>query len=250
MRIKFEEQLEKLNIMLMEMGELCEEAINYAVKALNAENGDGEMLRRLTYEAERTIDDLEREIEGHCMKLLLQQQPVARDLRLVSAALKMISDMERIGDQALDIAEITEFVKLPGTSEKLCDGTQSGTVERNNCDLCRNHIDIMTETATEMVTKSIRSFVEKDLGMAGEVIAMDDIADSTFELIKDDLINALVADRVVDSAASDKAADGLPDRKSGEFFVDILMIAKYLERISDHAVNIAEWVIFSVEGKH
>ena len=171
-------------------------------------------------------------------------------MRIVSAALKMISDMERIGDQALDIAEITEFVKLPGTSEKLCDGTQSGTVERNNCDLCRNHIDIMTETATEMVTKSIRSFVEKDLGMAGEVIAMDDIADSTFELIKDDLINALVADRVVDSAASDKAADGLPDRKSGEFFVDILMIAKYLERISDHAVNIAEWVIFSVEGKH
>ena len=225
MRIKFEEQLEELNRLLVEMGELCETAINYAVKALNAKNGDGDSMRKLTYEAERTIDDLEREIESHCMKLLMQQQPVARDLRLISAALKMISDMERIGDQALDIAEITEHVKLPD------DG-----------DFCRDHIDIMTATSTEMVTKSIQSFVDKDLTLAQEVIEMDDVVDLNFELVRGDLIDAVVAESVGNIHSTDKAI--------GEFFVDILMIAKYLERISDHAVNIAEWVIFSVSGHH
>lgn len=232
MRVKFEEQLEQLNTMLVEMGELCEEAINYAVMALNAKNGDSESLRRLTYETERAIDDLERKIENHCMKLLLQQQPVARDLRLISAALKMISDMERIGDQALDIAEITEHVKLPDNCP-LCEGESDlcGGEHPGNGQLCRDHIDIMTATATEMVTKSIQSFVNKDLALANEVIAMDDIVDMNFELVKGDLINAVVSE-------------------NGEFFVDILMIAKYLERISDHAVNIAEWVIFSVSGHH
>lgn len=212
MRIRFDEQLEKLNVMLIEMGALCEEAITYAVKALNE---DSEEMRQLTFETDSVIDDREREIETLCMKLLLQQQPVARDLRLISAALKMISDMERIGDQAFDIAEITETIPDAGRG------------------VCNEHIAIMTETAIAMVKESVESFVKKDMDLAGDVIDKDDIADDTFELVKKDLIDAVSEDNA-----------------SGEYFVDILMIAKYLERICDHAVNIAEWVIFSITGRH
>lgn len=212
MRIKFEKQLGQLNEMLRDMGTLCGEAITYAVKALN-ENSDE--MRKLTFETDSTIDNMEREIESLCMKLLLQQQPVASDLRLISAALKMISDMERIGDQAYDIAEITAHIKQEGRS------------------VCEAHIDVMTKTSIDMVKESIESFVEKDLDLAKDVISKDDIVDDMFEQVKDDLINAVATDKT-----------------RGEFFVDILMIAKYLERISDHAENIAEWVIFSITGQH
>ncbi len=212
MRNRFDEQLEQLNVMLINMGALCEEAITYAVRALNE---DSDEMRKLTFETDTTIDNMEREIETLCLKLLLQQQPVARDLRLISAALKMISDMERIGDQAYDIAEITETIKKEGRS------------------ICEDHIGIMTETVKEMVTKSIDSFVKKDMELAKRVIIMDDIADDMFEQVKEDLINAVAE-----------------DREWGKFFADILMIAKYLERIGDHAVNIAEWVIFSITGQH
>jgi len=212
MRIRFEEQLEQLNSMLIDMGALCEEAIHYAVEALK--DGTDEK-RQLTYETDKVIDDREREIETICLKLLLQQQPVAKDLRLISAALKMISDMERIGDQAYDIAEITENIKDDGRR------------------ICAEHIDKMTAEVIEMVTKSIDSFVKKDLGLANRVIMEDDIVDDLFVDIKNDLLNAVAE-----------------DRSWGEYFIDVLMIAKYLERIGDHAVNIAEWVIFSVTGKH
>lgn len=212
MRDKFNEELANLNSMLITMGDHCEEAISYAVKALS-ENSDE--MRQLTFETDKIIDDMEREIERICYNLLLRQQPVAKDLRLVSAALKMISDMERIGDQAYDIAEITKTIK---------DDSRTA---------CSDIIDRMSATSIEMVTGSVDSFVKKDTAIAEKVIGMDDIVDDLFIEVKDALINAV---------AENKAW--------GEYFVDILMIAKYLERISDHAVNIAEWVIFSITGEH
>lgn len=212
MRIRFDEQLKQLNVMLIDMGALCEEAITYAVKAFEE---DSEEMRQMTYEADKDIDERESEIENVCLKLLLQQQPVARDLRLISAALKMISDMERIGDQASDIAEITKTMKY------------------DDCKIGTEHISMMAVTAIEMVTESIDSFVKKDTVLANGVIIKDDIVDDLFEQVKDDLIDAVAE-----------------NKSWGEYFIDILMIAKYLERISDHAVNIAEWVIFSVTGKH
>lgn len=212
MRVKFDKQLEQLNEMLIDMGSLCGEAITYAVKALNE---DSDEMRKLTFETDSAIDNMEREIESLCMKLLLRQQPVASDLRLISAALKMISDMERIGDQAYDIAEITEHIKQEGRG------------------ICEAHINVMTKTSIEMVKESIESFVKRDLKLAKDVISKDDIVDDMFKQVKEDLINAVAADKAW-----------------GEFFTDILMVAKYLERISDHAENIAEWVIFSMTGRH
>ena len=192
MRTRFDEQLEQLNMLLIDMGALCEEAINYAVGALNE---GSEKMRKLTYETDKHIDDREREIENLCLKLLLQQQPVARDLRQISSALKMISDMERIGDQAEDIAEITKSIKKPKE------------------EICGDHISDMTKTAISMVTESVDSFVKKDLEIARAVIKKDDIVDQLFLEIKDDIISAV-----------------REDKTPGEYFVDILMIAKYLER--------------------
>ena len=212
MRVRFDEQLEKLNVMLIDMGALCEEAITYAVKAL--ETGSSEM-REKAFSADEVIDDREREIESACLKLLLQQQPVAKDLRLISSALKMISDMERIGDQASDIAEITRFINP------------------DKCGFNQDHISIMSETAIQMVTESVDSFVRRDIELANKVMKTDDKVDELFDKVKADLIEAVAA-----------------DKSCGEYFIDILMIAKYLERISDHAVNIAEWVVFSITGEH
>ena len=193
MRDRFNEQLEQLNVELIKMGALCEEAISAAAKALL--EGDA-ALRETACVAEREIDQKERDIESLCMKLLLQQQPVARDLRTISAALKMISDMERIGDQASDIAEITRDIE------------DSPVV---------SHVPIaeMARGTIGMVTDSIDSFVRKNLGLAQEVIRKD---------------------------------DGQGD--SGEACIDLLMIAKYFERIGDHACNIAEWVEYSLTGQH
>ena len=212
MRTRFDRQLEQLNVELIRMGALCEEAISIVAKSLLDSD--------LTYlphalDLDDQIDDKEREIEGLCMKILLQQQPVASDLRVVSSALKMISDMERIGDQAEDIAEITKSIKKPKE------------------EICGDHISDMTKIAISMVTESVYSFVKKDLEIARAVIKKDDIVDQLFLEIKDDIISAVREDKTL-----------------GEYFVDILMIAKYLERISDHAVNVAEWVIFSLTGQH
>ena len=148
------------------------------------------------------------------MKLLLQQQPVARDLRVISSALKMISDMERIGDQASDIADISKFIKNSNVKSRV-------------------HISDMAAAATKMVTDSVDSFVKKDLSLARKVMEYDDKVDSLFGLVKDELVR-LIAE----------------DRENGEFCIDLLMIAKYLERIGDHAVNIAEWVEYSITGAH
>ena len=211
MRSKFDEQLNNLNNELIKMGALCEEAISGVTKLLI--DNDHKM-KDSVFEADKEIDRKERDIETLCMRLLLHQQPIASDLRLVSSALKMISDMERIGDQASDIAEMAEYVN--------CSGLQSEI-----------HIADMARATIKMVTDSIDSFVKKDVDMAHSVIEHDQIVDDLFDKIKGELIRAI----------EQKSANA-------EELCDLLMIAKYFERIGDHAENIAEWVIYSITGRH
>lgn len=211
MRNRFDSQLEKLNLELITMGALCEDAISASVKALL--DGD-ETLTEKVFAADAEIDQKERDIEAICMKLLLQQQPVAGDLRVISSALKMISDMERIGDQASDIAEIAKFVKNSDVKSKI-------------------HIKDMAAAAIKMVTDSVESFVKKDIELASAVMKYDDKVDNLFDCVKDELVRLIAA-----------------DSENGEYCIDLLMIAKYLERIGDHAVNIAEWVEYSITGTH
>ena len=211
MRSRFDEQLSLLNKKMIEMGAQCEELIALVAKALL--NGDVEGARKAK-EQGHEIDQMEREIESICLKLLLQQQPVAKDLRVISAALKMITDMERIGDQAEDIAEIITF--LDGRTGEEC-----------------HDIRLMAEATIKMVTDSIDAYVKQDLELAKSVSDYDDVVDDAFDRVKQTLIKMI----------SENTADG-------EYAVDLLMIAKYFERIGDHAVNIAEWVEFSVTGVH
>lgn len=212
MRNRFDEQLEQLNVELIKMGALCEESISCAVKALFDEKSS--MMIEKVNANEQDIDHLERDIEALCMKLLLQQQPVAKDLRTVSSALKMISDMERIGDQSQDIAEIAGFVHSTNLAGKV-------------------HISEMATEAVKMVTTGVDSFVKKDLALAQRTIDMDDNVDRLFLEVKNELVDLI-----------------REDTKDAEYFMDLLMVAKYLERIGDHATNIAEWVIFSITGEH
>ena len=207
----FDEQLAILNRELIEMGALCEEAIVLEAKALT--DKDKTMAAKVAA-MDAEIDQKERNIESMCLKLLLQQQPVARDLRQISAALKMITDMERIGDQAEDISEIV--ITLDGRYAE-------------NSALLKG----MAESTIQMVTESVDAYVKRDTALAQQVIKMDDIVDDYFDQVKAELISKIAGE----------PADG-------EYALDLLMIAKYLERIGDHAVNIAEWVIFSVTGKH
>ena len=211
MRSRFDEQLALLNREMIKMGALCEEAIALAAKALT--EGDAALAAKVA-PLGAEIDQMERDIEAVCLKLLLQQQPVARDLRQISAALKMVTDMERIGDQASDIAEIIGF--LHGRGGEDC-----------------AFIGQMGEATIRMVSGSIDAFVRRDTKLADEVIAHDDIVDAYFLKVKTALIQYIAAS---------------PD--DGEYALDLLMIAKYFERIGDHAVNIAEWVLFSVTGVH
>ena len=211
MRNRFDEQLGVLNTELITMGALCEDAISMAVKFLT---DDEESLKEKVNDAEKQIDRKERDIENLCMRLLLLQQPVARDLRKISSALKMISDMERIGDRAEDIAEIVEFL--------------SGRTSEND-----GILQEMARATIKMVTESVDAFVKHDIMVAEKVIADDDTVDDYFDQVKKELI-----DRIAKN----------PD--DGEVAIDLLIIAKYFERIGDHAVNIAEWVIFSVTGVH
>lgn len=210
-RTLFDDELSLLNTELIKMGALCERAVRSALNVyFLGKKADAETANKL----EKEIDSKERDIEDLCMKLILRQQPVAGDLRLISSAIKMISDMERIGDQAQDIADIAINID----SEEINDHV---------------HIRNMSETALSMVSKSIDAFVKKDVSTAEEVIKMDDIADEGFDKIKEELIQAV-----------------REDSKKSEEYIDILMIAKYIERIGDHAVNIAEWVEYSVTGTH
>ena len=212
MRSRFDEQLLILNNNMIEMGALIEKAISDATNALITQNAD---IARKIIDGDAVIDEKEKEIESLCLKLILNQQPVAKDLRQISTALKMITDMERIGDQAADISELCVYLSSQEYIKKL------------------EHIPQMAEATIKMVTESIDAFVNKDLKLAQEVIEYDDIVDDLYIKIKFDLIS------IVHS-----------DVKTGEQAFDLLQIAKYYERIGDHAVNIAEWVIFSLTGKH
>ena len=211
MRSRFDEQLALLNKELIEMGAMCEESINMATRALS--ECDKELAKKVA-PLDIEIDQKEREIESMCVKILLQKQAVAKDLRQVSAALKMITDMERIGDQAEDIAEIVTY--LDGRSS-----AQIGLLKE------------MAAAAIKMVTQSVDAYVKHDTILAEQVISDDDTVDEYFDRVKRMLI--------------DKIAQ---DPNEGEHAIDLMMIAKYFERIGDHAVNIAEWVIFSVTGVH
>lgn len=212
MRVQFNAQMETLNNELIKMGELIEKAIEMAVTALIKQDTE---LAQQAIDFDEVIDNQEKEIESLCMKLLLRQQPVAKDLRLISSALKMITDMERIGDHASDISEITLLLSKESYIKNL------------------EHIQQMAKETTVMVVKSIDAFVGKNMERAKEVIASDDVVDNLFNTIKKDLID-LIAD----------------NPRDGEQAADLLMIAKYFERIGDHATNIAEWVIFSITGYH
>lgn len=209
MRERYERQLMQLNTELISMGALCEESIACAVKYL-LENDKN--MKENALEIEKQIDRKERDIETMCIRILLQQQPVAADLRVISAALKMISDMERIGDQAYDISEIAEYVVGKKITNEI-------------------HIADMAETAVKMVTLSVESFVKKDTLLARAAIELDDRIDELFLTVKKELINAV-----------------RQERNDGEALIDLLMTAKYFERIGDHAENIAEWVIYAVTG--
>ncbi|MBE6857721.1 MAG: phosphate signaling complex protein PhoU [Ruminococcus sp.] len=211
MRSRFDEQLNILNTEMIEMGAMCEEAIALASKALTT--GDVTLAENVSA-ISSDIDHKERDIESRCMKLLLQQQPVARDLRQISATLKMITDMERIGDQAEDIAEIITYLEGRTAEETV-------------------HIRDMASETISMVTDSVDAYVKKDTELAKSVIVHDDKVDEYFDRIKGSLIKMIAE-----------------NPENGEYALDLLMIAKYFERIGDHATNIAEWVIFSVTGEH
>ena len=209
MRNKFDMQLELLNKDMIMMGALCEEAIALSANALDT--GDKDIAIQVP-DISLQIDRKEREIENLCMKLLLQQQPVAKDLRIISSALKMVTDMERIGHQSADIAEIVTMANITAKDDTL-------------------YIRDMARAVIEMVTGSIDAFVKKDADLAKRVIDHDDLVDEYFNQIKQTLIEIF----------SQPQADG-------EYALDLLMIAKYFERIGDHAVNIADWVLFSITG--
>lgn len=211
MREQFEEQLEELHKKVTEMGSLCEQAISFATDALLGKN---ESPIKEVFSKDALIDRKEREIEDLCMRLFLHQQPVAKDLRAVSAALKMISDMERIGDQASDIAELSKWISDKSFKSKLSLGE-------------------MAEATRKMVKDSVEAFVKNDAQLVQQVIEADDKVDELFDQVKEEIIG-LIQEKGIDAKES----------------IDLLMAAKYFERIGDHAVNIAEWVEYSITGVH
>lgn len=211
MRNRFDRQLEQLHTELMKMGDMCEEVIRKTLEILNS--GDIQVAREIRME-DQNIDEQERLVESLCMKMLLQQQPVAKDLRKISAALKMITDMERIGDQAADIAEIVETTKgmIPTGDPKMA---------------------LLAEKTVSMVTESIDAYIKQDLELVRDVIARDDEVDDLFVEVREQIATQIV--------------QGVTNATNS---LDLLMIAKYYERIGDHATNIAEWVEFSITGTH
>ena len=217
MRMRLEEQLQQLNLEMIKMGVLCEEAIQSSIEVLFDSGDDTEKMNRIC-EKVRAVDDeidhKERELESLCMKILLRQQPVASDLRVVSSVLKMISDFERIGDQSSDIAELAQYIIHTDLTQKI-------------------KIRDMASESAAMVTDCIDAFVNKDVEGCRSVYAHDDIVDNMFNEVKSEIINLL------QSGDSD-----------GEACIDLLMTAKYLERIADHAVNVAGWVEYSIRGVH
>lgn len=211
MREYFDLELKALNDKLIEMGALVEGAIKNTITIIT--NGEYDKLETSRI-IEEKINKMEREIQNYCLNLLLLQSPVAGDLRMVSAALKMITDLERIGDQAIDIAEMSTYLKD-------CENIYSMT-----------HLSEMAERSSNMVTTAIDAFVKKDLKLAKTVATMDDAIDDLFNKVKQEVIDIINANKELDQQA-----------------IDVLLIAKYFEKIGDHAENIGEWVVFSITGK-
>ncbi|MFY9613221.1 MAG: phosphate signaling complex protein PhoU [Tissierellaceae bacterium] len=212
MRSHFDNELEILNNELIKMGSLVESKIEDSIKALI--NRDTALAKDIMSRDDE-VDDMEKSIENRCLQLIIRHHPVASDLRLISSILKMITDLERIGDQAADIAEISLLLADQEYIKELRD------------------IPKMAEATIKMLKNSIDAFVNKSLDLAHEVIAFDDVVDDLFDVVKDDLISLINK-----------------DIKYGEQAINFIMIAKYLERIGDHAQNIAEWVVFSITGVH
>ena len=210
MRSKFDEQLHLLNQEMMQMGSMIEDSIQKAINALIDQNVE---LAKKIMDNDTQIDHEQKKIENLCFNLLMQQQPVAKDLRVISAAMKMVTDMERIGDQAEDIAEIAATAKKKMLKKS-------------------KHIQRMAAATIDMVNKSVEAFIKKDLLIAEEVSHNDDVVDALFEEIVNDLVDIIKKDEGTSEV------------------LDMLMVAKYFERIGDHAVNIAEWVQFSITGEH
>ena len=211
MREYFDLELKALNDKLIEMGALVEGAIKNTITIIT--NGEYDKLETSRI-IEEKINTMEREIQNYCLNLLLLQSPVAGDLRTVSAALKMITDLERIGDQAIDIAEMSTYLKD-------CENIYSMT-----------HLSEMAERSSNLVTTAIDAFVKKDLKLAKTVATMDDAIDDLFNKVKQEVIDIINANKELDQQA-----------------IDVLLIAKYFEKIGDHAENIGEWVVFSITGK-
>ena len=207
MRNRFDNELQELNQNLIRMGALCEHAISLAMKCLEE---DEDATVEEVKSVEIKINEFEHEIERQCLKLLLHEQPVAKDLRVISAILKMITDLERIGDQSVDIADLSKYIKIINL-----------------------HVKSMSQVAIQMLASAIDAFVRRDLELASKTIAQDDIVDDLFLKVRCDIIAILKA-----------------ESKHEEQAIDTLMIAKYLERIADHAVNVSEWVVFSITGLH
>jgi phosphate transport system protein len=220
MRIGFDAELVLLNNELIEMGALCEKAIAAAINSLFSSNensgtyGDSASIAKDALDTEDSINSAEKNIEAHCMRLLLKQQPVAKDLRMISSALKMICDMERIGDQAFDISDMSQYLR----------GKNFNSLKG---------IHEMAEATIDMVNSAVDSYVKKDLELAAEVIEHDDIVDEYFDSIRKAIIE------IFNTKTSD-----------GEIYLDLMLVTKYLERIGDHAGNIAEWVCYSLTGSH
>ena len=210
MRERFKQQLEEMYRQMVVLGGLCQQAIAMAVKTLDEQEEAAQRLEAQVHILDGEIDDMEREIESLCTKLLLKQQPVATDLRRITAALKMVTDLERIGDQASDIAELARFIRHNGKNEAL---------KKMAADVIR------------MVSDSVDAFVRLDLDQARAVIAYDAVVDRWFDQIKKELIARMAQ-----------------DSSAGEEFLDVFLVAKYLERIGDHATNLAEWVEYAQTG--
>lgn len=211
MRKKFDQELEAVKENLAKMGLLCERGIEMAIEYIEKPD---QKLEISIAETEQEIDDMERQIESQCLKLFMREQPVASDLRAVSAAMRMISDLERIGDHAEDIAEVAKYLNE--------DGSPAGSM---------NELREMSRAASAMVRNAVEAYAKKDLDLANQVAASDDVVDSYFEKIKRDIATQI-------SENVESAQHGL----------DSLMVAKYLERIGDHSVNLAEWVRFMITG--
>lgn len=211
MRKKFDQELEAVKENLAKMGLLCEQGIEMAIEYIEKPD---QKLETSIAETEQEIDDMERQIENQCLKLFMREQPVASDLRAVSAAMRMISDLERIGDHAEDIAEVAKYLNE--------DGSPAGSM---------NELREMSQAASAMVRNAVEAYAKKDLELANQVAASDDVVDSYFEKIKRDIATQI-------SENVESAQHGL----------DSLMVAKYLERIGDHSVNLTEWVRFMITG--